>query len=222
MNPDVLITKNCFICGKGESYCKGLCQSCYEKNRRSKTQPLKRKIKQEKCLVCGKIGVYCKGLCQACYSKRQRETPNGKLKQQIYNTTKGRAATKRFRDKQPKKERKLRERKIKIETLCSCGKIAVVKGVCFNCYQRAYQRLKYNYKPREKKEKKQKLFDSVIFYDILDMVKRGSAICHALKKKNIDRGYFYKNCSAEQKRELKISKLIKEKIPIEYEELYYL
>jgi hypothetical protein len=84
------------------------------------------------CSNCGNLGIYCKGLCKNCYTKAYRSTPKGKEGLKNYNLIKGKEAVKRFKDKQPKKE--------KFSLICKCGKIAMAKGLCFNCYHRSYER----------------------------------------------------------------------------------
>jgi len=154
-----------------------------------------RKLKENPCSRCGKIGIFCKEMCQACYSKMQRNTPEGIERTKKYNETKQKEAQKRYRLKhkivKPKKEK----------TLCECNNIAVVKGMCRNCYQASYIRKKYPNRKKYGINIKDKNFDE-IYNKVLELVKNGFTIDKSLKITNIYRGTFYKKINLEQKKEL--------------------
>lgn len=155
-----------------------------------------RKLKQEPCLECSKIGTYCKKLCQACYSKKQRSTPSGKLKMKLYNDTKGVEARQRYLAK------KNPNKKPKYNLNCECGKVAIIKGFCRNCYQKNYWYTKYEGSPRIKKDYNQ------VYHLVLNLVKDGLTISDACKKSKIERGTFYRTITEQQKLELRAYKYI--------------
>jgi hypothetical protein len=156
-----------------------------------------RKLKQDPCLGCSKIGTHAKGLCQACYSKRQRNTPNGKLKMKLYNDTKGVEARQRYLAKKPQKPPKK-------NINCECGKVAILKGFCRNCYQKNYWRTKNGYVERPKKDYAKK----VDYNLVLNLVKSGLTIQDACKKSKIERSTFYRAITKQEKTELRAYKSI--------------
>ena len=160
-----------------------------------------KKLKQNTCIECGDIGVRCKELCTSCYYKKIRNTPEGKSKVKLYNDTKGIEAKKRYFAKKPPKP-------TKEKIICECGKISVVKGFCFNCYHKYYQRKKHMSKPRLKTKYTKKIDYNLI----LNLVKNGFTIQNACKQSNIDRSFFYKVITPQQKIELKSYKIINNKI----------
>ncbi|MCK5614207.1 hypothetical protein KAR91_70735 [Candidatus Pacearchaeota archaeon] len=155
-------------------------------------------MKNIKCSECGKIGVFCTGLCQACYSKKQRNTPEGKLKTKLYNKTKGKEAVARYRAKKPPKPPK----EIKI---CECGEIATVKGLCFRCYQKYYQRKRNGFS--ESKKIRDSDFNK-IFESILSDVEKGVTITYACSRLGISSSFLYKTITERQKTELSAYKAI--------------
>ena len=192
-----------------------------------------RKLKNIPCVQCEKIGVYSREMCQACYSKMLRNTANGKEKMRIYNLTKGKEAHKKWKDKQPKKEKKekgycscgkiehskglcqrcyqrnyLRKKKgnyqRKEKGYCSCGKIEHSKGFCQRCYQRNYLRKKKELSSNEKPYNKIPIRKKEgLFELIVSHVKDGVAIYRACKHEGIDTGTFYKNITEQERLELK-------------------
>lgn len=175
-------------------------EKCLEKAKQQRyTKP--RVLKQEKCLECEIIGTYSKGLCRTHYYKMIRQTPEGKAKIKLYNDTKGKIAQQKYLSKKPKKEPK--EKKI-----CECGKIAIAKNMCRNCYQNKY----HGYEPREKK-----VVDfTLIFEKVLKEVKKGMTIQVACKLINITTSYFYKNANSLQKEKIKTVKILNKKKYDEY------
>jgi len=176
-------------------------EKCLEKSKlqrktklKSKTKP--RLLKQEKCLECEKIGTLAKGLCEAHYSKMRRQTPEGKLGLKIYNETKGKIASQKYLSNKTPKQPK--EKK-----LCECGKIAITKGLCRNCYQNKRNNKNYIYKPKEKK-----VFDFTKIYEkVLREVVKGSSIDLACIAANISRSFFYREASDFQKTEIRCFKI---------------
>lgn len=155
-------------------------------------------MKNIKCSECGKKSVFCKSLCQACYSRKKRSTPEGKLKTKLYNKTKGKEAVARYRAKKPPKPPK----EIKI---CECGEIAVVKGLCFRCYQKYYQRYRNGSSERKKRSYSDfnKTFESVLSY-----AEEGIAIIYACSMLGISSSVLYKKITRNQKIELTAFKAI--------------
>lgn len=134
------------------------------------------KDKQISCSECGTIGIYSKGLCKRCYRKYHRKTPEGKLTTKRYNDGKGVEARQRFLAKKPPKPPK-------IITNCECGKEAIVKGLCYICYQKYYQRKKFGYKQRIKK---------VDYNYVANLVNNGFTVQNACKYAKIDSSLFQK------------------------------
>jgi hypothetical protein len=164
-------------------------------------------INNDPCSQCSKIKVFCKGLCQACYSKKLRNTPSGKIKMKLYNDTKGKEARKRWIESQPPKPPK--EPKINSpKPDCECGAKSEIKGFCYKCYHKYYQRKRYNLNARIKKSDKIKLFNNKIFIEIVNHVKSGMSIREACKIVNIGSSSLYRQMSDIQKRELLVCKLI--------------
>ena len=156
-----------------------------------------RVLKQEKCSECEKIGIHAKNLCQACYSKSRRQTPEGKKALRLYNQTKGKIAQQKYLSKKPPKPPK--EKK-----MCECGKLAIAKKMCRNCYQNKYTNKSYVYKPKENK-----VVDfSPIYKKVLDYVKKGNTIEFSCKSLNVNMTTFYKNITPIQKKEIKSYKII--------------
>jgi hypothetical protein len=160
-----------------------------------------RKLKQEPCLECSKIGTYCKKLCQACYSKKQRSTPIGKLKMKLYNDTKGVEARQRYLAKKPQKP-------LKEEINCECGKVAILKGFCRNCYHKNYWRIRNGWVENPKTGYKKVDYNKVDYNLVLNLVKKGLTITDACKKSKIERSTFYRTITEQQKLELRAYKFI--------------
>lgn len=153
------------------------------------------------CDMCGAADIFCKGKCQACYSKMLRNTEKGKSAMKMYNLTKGRDATKRYRERQ-----KLLKPPKPPKPYCECGAPSVAKGLCHRCYCRYYQRRKYKYKPRSKVSN---VVDSEdLFLRVLTEVKKGFTISGACRKLKIDRGKLYHVITPLQKSELNAYKSI--------------
>jgi hypothetical protein len=152
------------------------------------------------CSECNKPNIHCKGMCQACYSKMCRNTEKGKERMRLYNLTLGKEAQKRYREKN-----KLNKPPKPPKQNCECGKMSVVKGYCFTCYQRYYQRKKFGYKEGKRKNK---VDNSLIFNKVLLEVKKGFSIEKACKKANIDRKKLYYIMSPIQNAELTAYKII--------------
>ena len=108
-------------------------------------------LKQVKCIECDNIGVLCKSLCPTCYRNKTRHTPEGKLKIKLYND---KVQMKKVLNKKPKK------------LLCECGKKAILKDMCRNCYQKKRNKEIYISKPRQKKPKKVKSVDATNKMDL--------------------------------------------------------
>ena len=157
----------------------------------------KRILKEEKCSECDKIGTFAKGLCHAHYSKMRRQTTEGKEVLRKYNETKGKLAQQRYLSKKPKKEPIDKK-------MCNCGKQAIAKSLCRNCYQKKRTNSNYTYKTKEKK-----VVDFTPFYNlVLNEVKKGNTIENACKSKGINTTLFYRKITAIQKKEINIYKLI--------------
>lgn len=109
-------------------------------------------LKQVKCIECDKIGVLCKSLCPTCYRNITRNTSEGKLKIKLYND---KVQMKKVLNKKPKKL-----------LLCQCGKKAIAKGMCRNCYQNKRNKEMYISKPRQRKPKKIKSVDAMEKIDL--------------------------------------------------------
>lgn len=156
-----------------------------------------RLLKQEKCYECEKIGILAKDLCQACYFKSRRKTPEGAKALKLYNDTKGKIAREKFLSNKPPKPPK--EKKI-----CECGKDAIAKNMCRNCYQNKYTNVNYVYKPKERK-----VVDfTPTFKKVLEEVKKGNTIELSCKLLNIHTSLFYKKITPIQKKEIISYKVI--------------
>jgi len=155
------------------------------------------------CSECEKPNVFCKGMCQACYSKMQRNTDKGKERMKAYNLSAGKEAQRRFSERnkalKPPKPPKPN---------CECGKKSVVKGYCFTCYQKYYQRKKNGWK--EGTDKKNKPDSSLIFNSVLLEVKKGFTIERACKNAKVQRSTLYRVISPIQKAELNAYKILRD------------
>jgi len=160
-----------------------------------------RKLKDEPCSECNKKGAYCKGMCQACYSKHRRNTETGKKGMQKYNATKGKEATKRYRDKlnanKPTKP---------IKKDCECGKKSIAKGLCRNCYQNQYGKSKRaeNYQPRKTKTNNFPEYYKLIIKEI----EKGNGIRQSCENVGVSSSYLYMYANDIQKQELRRYKAI--------------
>lgn len=156
------------------------------------------------CKICSSSKIRAKELCAKCYTKERRKRPDVKLAIKMYNDSeKAKESRKKYFSKQPKNRIQYENNKIKY---CDCGKKAVCKGLCFNCYQKN-RKIKLGWTPK-KRGRKCELQKDVKFNVIVKMVENGFTISGALKKININRGIFYKNISSVQKQELNSFKAI--------------
>lgn len=169
-----------------------------------------------KCKICGSLKIRAKELCAKCYSKERRKRPDVKLEVKRYNDSeKAKESRKKWVLKQPKNKIKIPNPN-KIIKYCNCGKIAVCKGLCFNCYQKN-RKIKLGWVPK-KRGRKGATQKDVKFNIIVKMVEDGFTISGALKKININRTLFYKNISPIQKQELNSYKALNtlDKINLRY------
>ena len=155
----------------------------------------KRKSKKVPCLDCLKLEVVCMDRCRACYTKYYRSTESGKIGLKKYNNGKGRETQMRYRDKH-RKTPKIKEPK----PPCECGKPSKCKGFCISCYQKNYQRKLFGYSGNTRK--KIELDITKEFNLVLICVMEGMTIQNACKKHKIERTWFYKNITQNQKIEL--------------------
>lgn len=155
------------------------------------------------CSECEKPNVFCKGMCQACYSKMQRNTEKGKERMKAYNSSAGKEAQRKFRERnkvnKPPKPPKQK---------CECGKPSVSKSLCMTCYQKYYQRKKNGWK--EGSDRKNKPDVSLIFNAVLNEVKKGFTVEMACKKANVHRSTLYRVISPIQKAELNAYKILRD------------
>ena len=168
-----------------------------------------RNYKIKICISCGnEKKIQSKGFCQACYSKNHRNTDKGKEYLINYNKTKGVEAAKRYRLKNKKQP------KVKYEKICSCGKKAIAKGLCRNCYQNN-RNVNIDNKPYTKnirlklKKERNSGIDIKLFERLLDLVKDGIPLYKAVLYEGISRNYFRRNATPLQKIEIKFSKKLK-------------
>lgn len=155
---------------------------------------------QRFCSECEKPNVFCKGMCQACYSKMRRKTDKGKERMKAYNLSAGKEAQRRYRER----KKALKPPKPN----CECGKKSVVKGYCYTCYQKYYQRKKNGWK--EGTDRKNKPDSSLIFNSVLLEVKKGFTIERACKNAKVTRSTLYRVISPIQKAELNAYKILRD------------
>jgi len=157
-----------------------------------------------KCISCNKKKIYYKKkkLCQACYSKEWRQTEKGKKYIKQYNATKGKICQKKYLEK------KRKNKKPKKTIFCGCGKKAIAKNMCRNCYQKKYYRKNHKTKVRERRE--------VNFDKIIELVNKGFTISNACKKLKYTRSELYKKITNEQKIKLKYAKTLQSKASNKY------
>jgi hypothetical protein len=170
-----------------------------------------RKYKIQVCLSCSvEKKIFTKGVCQACYSKMHRNTDKGKEYLINYNKTKGLEASRRYRLKNRK------EPVVKHEKICDCGKKAIAKGFCRNCYQNN-RNLTINSKSKKPftekkraKEKKQRNsgIDTMLFERLSDLLKDGIPLYKAFMYEKITSDFFYRNATPVQKMDIKSFKKV--------------
>jgi len=155
-----------------------------------------RELKDEPCSKCNKQGTYCKGMCQACYSKHRRNTESGRKGMQKYNTTKGKEAQRKHREKQNiNKPPKI------IKKDCECGKKSIAKGLCRNCYQNQYGKSKRAENPQPRKTKTNNF--PKYYKLIIEEIKKGNGITQSCKNVGVTSSYLYRYANEIQKQELR-------------------
>lgn len=159
------------------------------------------KLIQSTCSECGSDKVRAKSLCGACYSRSYRKTPKGMEKLKSYNDTKGKEARIRFLAKKPPKPPKPPKK------TCGCGVLSVAKGLCFNCYQRDYQRKKNGYK-KVRSHKNKSFKKDFNFKSVCSNIKDGLSISDAIKAEGLNSRSFYGSITEIQKIELRALKSI--------------
>jgi hypothetical protein len=111
-----------------------------------------------------------------------------------YNSTKGRAAVKRYAEKimasKPPKPPK------QPKPLCKCGATYFSKGLCKSCY--------YNERNKRIAHKTIKNHDDFsVFNSVFELVKNGNTIDSACKALGINRGAFYYRITIDQKNQIR-------------------
>lgn len=155
------------------------------------------------CSECEKPTIHCKGLCQACYSRAYRKTESGYEQMRRYNLTLGKAAQKKYREKNRffKPPKAPKPPKKTYPSICKCGGVPLCKGLCSSCYQKQKYAAKH---PTDQT----KIDFLPIFKKVLEDVKNGGTIIHSLSVLKYSSRSFYNNMSPQQKHELHAYKIV--------------